>query len=63
MIITQLFLFDREFSEYSNLLKVAVNVFWIKTSIFSISSDSSSQVFKAHNDTMFKTNRSFENGE
>ena len=30
---------------------------------FLISSDSSSQTFKAHNDTMVKTNRSFENGE
>ena len=34
MIITKFFLFDGESCEYLYLLKVVVNVFWIKTSIF-----------------------------
>ena len=38
MLIMQSFLFDfyfdRKFGEYSNLLKVMVNVFWMKMTIF-----------------------------
>ena len=47
-IVSFLFLLDGKFSEYSNLLNVAVNI------LFSISSDSSSRTFKTHNDTMVK---------
>ena len=41
--------------------KVAVNIF-VMNILLSISSNVSIRTFKAHNDTMFKTNISFENG-